>query len=280
MKLIATIGIGGATGHIIEYTGEAVKKMDMAARMTLCNMSIECGARAGLIAPDAVTFAYLQNRPYAPQGEAWDAAVTEWMQLSSDSDCRFDREFVIDVSQLKPMVAWGINPEQAVAIDAKLPLLDTMDTAKKSLAQQAYAYTRLQPGQAIKGQKIDWAFIGSCTNGRIEDLREAATILKGRRIAAHVRMYVVPGSEQVLKQARSEGLDQIFLDAGADFRLPGCSMCLAMNADKVPSGARCISTSNRNFIGRQGKGSITHLAAPRTVAASAVAGCITTEEDI
>lgn len=278
MKLIAEIGIGGGKGHIIEYTGEAIRAMSMEARMTLCNMSIECGARAGLIAPDDTTFAYLKDRPYAPTGAAWDTSVTAWRQLTSDDGCHYDSEIIIDVSQLAPMVTWGINPEQAIGIDQTVPTLDSLPETHHTVAQKAYDYTQLEPGQAIAGQKIDFAFLGSCTNGRIEDLRAAASILADNTIAEHVTFYIVPGSEQVLAQAKAEGLDKIFSAAGADFRMPGCSMCLGMNDDKVPPGARCISTSNRNFIGRQGPDSITHLASPQTVAASAIAGHITAHQ--
>jgi 3-isopropylmalate/(R)-2-methylmalate dehydratase large subunit len=280
MQLIATIGIGGAKGHIIEYVGDLVRGMSMEARMTLCNMSIECGARAGLIAPDETTFRYLQGKPFAPQGARWEAAVDNWKTLASDAGCTYDQEIVIDVAQLRPMVSWGINPEQAIMIGDKVPTLAELPQTHHTMAEQAYAYTKLTPGQPIEGQKIDWAFVGSCTNGRIEDLRAAAAVLRGRKIAQHVTMYVVPGSERVAMQARQEGLDDIFRTAGADFRMPGCSMCLAMNDDKVPEGARCISTSNRNFIGRQGPNSITHLASPQTVAASAIAGVIAAQEDI
>ncbi len=278
MKLIATIGIGGAKGHIIEYTGAAIRQLSMEGRMTLCNMSIECGARAGLIAPDEATFAYLKGRPYAPQGEAWQQALVNWQQLASDADSRYDQSVDIDLDRLKPMVTWGINPEQAIAIDEQVPHLSELPQTHRKMAEQAYAYTKLEPGQLIKGQAIDWAFVGSCTNGRIEDLRVVAAVLQQRSIAKHVTFYIVPGSEKVLAQAKEEGLDAIFKQAGADFRMPGCSMCLGMNEDKVPPGARCISSSNRNFIGRQGPNSITHLASPRIVALSAVAGYITDEE--
>jgi len=272
MKLIATIGVSGAQGHILEYQGEAITKMSMESRMTLCNMSIECGARAGLIAPDETTFHYLKNRPYAPKADHWRTAIKLWQALKSDPDCCYDQHVIIDIHRLTPMVTWGINPEQAIPIEACIPEVEN--------AEQAYHYTQLRPGQPIKKIPIEWAFIGSCTNGRIEDLRLAAQVLKGHRIAEHVQLYVVPGSEQVRQQAIKEGLDQIFITAGAQFRMPGCSMCLAMNADKVPPGARCISTSNRNFIGRQGPGSITHLASPATVAASAIKGMITSAEEI
>src|SRR3990167_2914279 len=272
MKLIATIGMNGATGYIIEYMGTAISNMSMEARMTLCNMSIECGARAGLIAPDEITFNYLQDRPYTPKDKIWRQSVEKWRTLKSDSGCYYNNHIQVDISALTPMVTWGINPEQAIAINELIPVVEK--------GEQAYAYTKLRPGQAIKNQPVDWAFIGSCTNGRIEDLRLAAEILKGRKIARHVRLYIVPGSEQVMLQAIAEGLDKIFIASGAEFRMPGCSMCLAMNADKVPAGARCISTSNRNFMGRQGPGSITHLASPATVAASAIKGAIVSVEEI
>lgn len=272
LKLIATIGVAGAKEHIIEYTGEIIRELSMEARMTLCNMSIECGARAGLIAPDDTTFDYLKYRPFAPKKQAWQKCVEQWRMLASDAGCDYDKIITIDISELMPMVTWGINPEQAIGIDELVPHVEN--------AEQAYAYTKLIAGQPIKNQQIDVAFIGSCTNGRIEDLRLAASIIKGYKIAKHVRMLVVPGSEQVMQQAINEGLDKIFEEAGAEFRMPGCSMCLAMNNDKVPAGARCISTSNRNFIGRQGPHSITHLASPATVAASAIKGAICSAEDI
>jgi 3-isopropylmalate/(R)-2-methylmalate dehydratase large subunit len=272
MKLIATIGVGGAKGHIVEFKGEAISQLSMEGRMTVCNMSIEFGARAGLIAPDDTTFAYLKGRHYAPKSDAWDQAVENWKNLASDAGCQYDKVVTIDLAELKPMVTWGINPEQAIAIDETIPALDD--------AQQAYDYTQLSPGQALAGVPIQRAFVGSCTNGRIEDLRAAAAVLKDRHIAQNVIFYVVPGSEQVREQAIAEGLDVIFTQAGADFRMPGCSKCLAMNEDKVPAGERCISSSNRNFIGRQGPGSITHLASPATVAASAVRGCISSAQEV
>lgn len=278
LKLIAEIGISGANGHIIEYTGSAIRAMSMEERMTVCNMSIECGARAGLIAPDEVTFSFLKGRRYAPSDAQWDEAVEYWKGLTSDEGASYDREMTIDVSALSPMVTWGINPEQAVAINATVPFLASLPETHRGVARQALSYTRLREGEPMSSVKIDWAFIGSCTNGRIEDLRSAARILEGKRIHPDVTLYVVPGSEQVLAQAEREGLRAIFEAAGADFRMPGCSMCLGMNDDKVPAGKRCISTSNRNFIGRQGVGSITHLASPITVAASAVAGHIVSSE--
>jgi 3-isopropylmalate/(R)-2-methylmalate dehydratase large subunit len=275
LKLIAQIGIGGATGHIIEYCGNIVGRWSMEERMTVCNMSIECGARAGLMAPDDALFAYLKDRPMAPSGAAFDEAVTRWLALRSDVGATYDRDLTLDVSQLNPMVTWGTNPGQAIEITEKIPALEDMKDDDRSSALQALSYTRLQADQSILGTPIQWAFLGSCTNGRISDLRVAASILKGRKVARNVRFLVVPGSEKVEQQAIDEGLDHVFKEAGAEWRRPGCSMCLGMNDDKVPAGERCISTSNRNFVGRQGAGSITHLASPATVVASAIAGQIT-----
>lgn len=273
MKLIAEIGIGGATQHIIEYTGDAIQAMSMEERMTICNMSIECGARAGLIAPDHITYAYLKNRPKAPKDADWDRAMTYWSTLRSDNGCQYDQEISIDVATLQPMVSWGTNPAETIGIDQTIPEYSD-DPAQQTRMQKTLAYVQLKAGQCIADVPIDWAFIGSCTNGRIEDLRIAAKILQDQKIHPQVTFYIVPGSEAVLAQAKQEGLDKIFTAAGADFRMPGCSMCLAMNDDRVPAGKRCISATNRNFIGRQGTGSITHLASPATVAASAIAGKI------
>lgn len=274
MKLIAEIGIGGASGHAIEYTGEAIAAMQMEERMTICNMSIECGARAGLIAPDQTTYAYLKGRPYAPSGADWERALAYWDTLVSDPGCHFDKELVIDLTTLAPMVTWGTNPGQAIGIDERIPRLADLAPTQRELAEKALAYVHLQEGEAIANTPIDWAFIGSCTNGRIEDLRIAAKILAGNKVHEGVTFYIVPGSEAVMAQAQKEGLDTIFKAAGADFRMPGCSLCLGMNDDKVPAGKRCISATNRNFVGRQGTGSYTHLASPATVAASAIAGKI------
>ncbi|WP_223787339.1 3-isopropylmalate dehydratase large subunit [Marinicella meishanensis] len=268
MHLIAQIGVDGGTGLVLEYTGQAVRDLSMEQRMTLCNMSIECGAVAGLVAPDQTTFEYLQGRPHAPQGAEWDAAVKHWQTLVSDPGCRYDRSVTLDIGQLAPMVSWGTNPEQAIPINQSIP------HAARDQAD-ALNYVGMTVEQAVQGVPIDWAFVGSCTNGRIEDLRVVADILRHRVIDPRVTMYVVPGSEAVRQQAIDEGLDRIFQQAGAEFRQPGCSMCLGMNDDRVPVGARCISTTNRNFIGRQGTGSITHLASPATVAHSALAGYIT-----
>lgn len=273
LKLIATIGIGGATGYIIEYVGDYIKSLSMEGRMTICNMSIECGARAGLIAPDDTTFNYLQGRKFAPSGEAWDKAIKYWQGLCSDDHAKYNKTIVIDITNLGAMITWGINPEHVIAINEKTPSIKNCQD--KLTAEKAYAYTKLQPEQSLIGVAIDYAFVGSCTNGRIEDLRAVAKILEGKKVAANVTMYIVPGSEQVLAEAKKEGLDKIFKDANADLRMPGCSMCLAMNPDKVPAGKRCISTTNRNFMGRQGVGSITHLASPETVAISAISGYIT-----
>jgi 3-isopropylmalate/(R)-2-methylmalate dehydratase large subunit len=271
LKLIAEIGVGGATGHVIEYVGDAIRAMSMEER--------ECGARAGLIAPDETTFAYLKGRPHAPKaGADWDKAVEFWKTFCSDEGAPFDREIVIDLTTLDPMVTWGTNPGQGLQITESIPTVKSLPEGEQGVALRALEYTKLKEGAPMAGTPVDWAFVGSCTNGRIEDLRIAASVLKGRKIKEGVTFYVVPGSEAVMAQAQKEGLPEIFEAAGAQFRMPGCSMCLAMNDDKVPEGKRCISSSNRNFVGRQGPGSITHLASPATVAASALAGCVASAE--
>jgi len=280
LRLIAEIGIGGANGYVIEYAGSAIRAMSMEERMTVCNMSIECGARAGLVSPDETTFAYMNGRPHAPKGEAWNDAVTYWRGFQSDEGSGFDREIVIDVASLRPMVTWGTNPGQAAQITESVPQPAALGADKQAMAERALDYVKLEPGSAIAGTPIDWAFLGSCTNGRIEDLRLAASVMKGKKVHPRVTMYVVPGSEAVREQAIKEGLAEIFESAGAEFRMPGCSMCLGMNDDLVPAGKRCISSSNRNFIGRQGPGSLTHLASPATVAASAIAGAIASAEEL
>jgi len=267
MKLIANIGIGGANGHIIEYTGSAISSMSMEARMTLCNMSIECGAVAGLIAPDKITYDYLKGKKYAPDDQ-WQQAQNYWGSLQSDEGCHYDQEISIDVDDLQAMVSWGTNPQQAIQINENIP------KTENEMDKNALDYVQLKADQAIANTPVEWAFVGSCTNGRIEDLRITAAILKGRKIANNMTFYIVPGSEQVMKQAQEEGLIDSINASGAEFRMPGCSMCLGMNDDKVPAGKRCISSTNRNFVGRQGTGSITHLASPATVAASAIAGKI------
>ncbi len=278
LKLISEIGIGGANGYVIEYAGEAVRNMSMEERMTVCNMSIECGARAGLIAPDETTVAYIKGKPHAPKPEVFTQAVEHWLSFVSDEGSTFDRELTIDLNSLAPMVTWGTNPGQAVEITKNIPKLEEFSKDQMLSAKSALSYVRLTDGSPIKDTPIDWAFLGSCTNGRIEDLRIAAKVIKGNKISPNVTMYVVPGSEAVRKQAIEEGLDKIFEAAGAQFRMPGCSMCLGMNDDQVPEGKRCISSSNRNFVGRQGPGSITHLASPVTVTASAIAGKISSGE--
>lgn len=276
LRLIAEIGIGGATGHVIEYTGEAVAGMTMEERMTVCNMSIECGARGGLIAPDQTTYDYLLGKPHAPKGSDWDKAVEYWNHLRSDVGAQYDKRVVIDLDQLAPMITWGTNPGQGAQVTEGAGSGSVGED--KAGTDRALQYVKLEKGQPLAGVPVDWAFVGSCTNGRIEDLRVAAQVLRGQKVNDRVTLYVVPGSEAVRAQAIAEGLDQIFINSGAQFRMPGCSLCLAMNDDKVPEGKRCISSSNRNFVGRQGPGSITHLASPATVAASAVAGCITSPE--
>lgn len=273
LRVIAELGIGGATGHVIEYTGEAIRQMSMEERLTVCNMSIECGARAGLISPDETTVAYLKGRRFSPDND-WESVVERWKSFASDPGASFDRELVIDVSTLEPMVTWGTNPGQATALTGSIPRLESFSEEGRKMAEQALEYVRLSEGATLEGIPIEWAFLGSCTNGRIEDLRLAARVLQGKKVHPAVNFYVVPGSESVRKQAEDEGLDVVFRDAGADFRMPGCSMCLGMNDDLVPAGKRCISSSNRNFVGRQGPGSITHLASPATVAASAIEGRI------
>jgi 3-isopropylmalate/(R)-2-methylmalate dehydratase large subunit len=275
LKLISTIGIGGANGHVIEYTGEAVRAMTMDERMTLCNMSIECGARAGLISPDDTTLKFLQGRPYAPTEDRWDLAQEHWLSFGTDPGAVYDKAVEIQLGSLAPMVTWGTNPEQGAEISGNVPALSSLPLERQEAAQRALSYMGLSEGTPLSQIPIDWAFIGSCTNGRIEDLRIAARILQGKKVHPAVTLYIVPGSEAVRAQADLEGLRTIFESAGASFRMPGCSLCLGMNDDKVPAGKRCISSSNRNFVGRQGTGSFTHLASPATVAASAVTGRIT-----
>jgi 3-isopropylmalate/(R)-2-methylmalate dehydratase large subunit len=273
LAIIARIGTAGGTGHVIEYAGEAVRGLSMEGRMTLCNLTIEGGARSGLVAPDETTFAYVAGRPRAPKGAAFEAAVKYWKTLKSDPDAVFDAEIVLDASELVPMVTWGTSPEQALPVTASVPDPAAMaDPAKKNAVERALAYMDLKPGTRLDEVKIDRVFIGSCTNGRIEDLRAAAAVAKGRKVAGHVNAMVVPGSGLVKYQAEEEGLDKIFLEAGFEWREPGCSMCLAMNADRLAPGERCASTSNRNFEGRQGRGGRTHLVSPAMAAAAAIAG--------
>ena len=272
LALIGRIGTDGGTGHVIEYAGDAVEALSMEGRMTLCNMTIEAGARAGLIAPDETTYAYLAGKPAAPKGGAWEMALAYWKTFVSDDGARFDAEIEIDVAALTPTVTWGTSPQDVVAIDGRVP--DPADFGGQRAEQVARAlnYMGLEPGQRIDEARIDRVFIGSCTNSRIEDLRAAADIARGRHVAAHVRAMVVPGSGLVKDQAEAEGLDAIFREAGFDWREPGCSMCLGMNPDRLAPGERCASTSNRNFEGRQGRGGRTHLMSPAMAAAAAIAG--------
>ncbi len=270
LYIIGKIGVGGGTGHVIEYRGEAIQALDMEKRMTVCNMSIEAGARAGMIAPDETTFAYLKGRPMAPQGKSWDAAVEQWRQLVSDKGASFDAQVKLNANDIPPMITYGTHPGMVMGITETIPT-----DPKNPNLQKAMDYMGLQAGKALLGQAIDVVFVGSCTNGRLSDLRQAANILKGRKVAQGVRAMIVPGSEQVKKQAQAEGLHQIFLAAGAEWREPGCSMCIAMNGDMLQPGQYAVSTSNRNFAGRQGKGSRSFLASPASAAAAAVQGKVT-----
>ncbi|MDR3436154.1 3-isopropylmalate dehydratase large subunit [Telmatospirillum sp.] len=276
LAIIGRLGTAGGTGYVIEYSGEAIRSLSMEGRMTVCNMTIEAGARAGLIAPDETTFAYVQGRPKAPKGAAWEAAVTYWKTLPSDAGATYDAEVVIDASSLVPMVTWGTSPEDVLPITATVPdPAKVADPGKRAAVERSLAYMGLTPGTPLSEVKIDTVFIGSCTNGRIEDFRAAAAVLKGRKVAAGVRVLAVPGSGLVKEQAEAEGLDVIFREAGAEWREPGCSMCLAMNADKLSEGERSASTSNRNFEGRQGRGGRTHLVSPAMAAAAAITGKLT-----
>jgi 3-isopropylmalate/(R)-2-methylmalate dehydratase large subunit len=268
LHIIGTIGVDGGTGYVLEYRGAAIEALSMDERMTVCNMSIEAGARAGLIAPDETTFAWLNGRPQVPQGAAWDSAVERWRALRSDEGAVYDREVRIDASTVKPTVTYGTHPGMAIAMDTPVP------AASNAQERRALDYMQSRPGQPMQGTPVDVVFVGSCTNSRLSDLRDAANILRGRRIAEGVRMLVVPGSEAVRRDAEREGLHQVFTAAGAEWRVPGCSMCIAMNGDLAQAGQLVVSTSNRNFEGRQGKGARTVLASPATAAASALAGRI------
>jgi 3-isopropylmalate/(R)-2-methylmalate dehydratase large subunit len=281
LAVIAQIGTGGGQGHVIEYRGEAIRSLSMEARMTVCNMSIEAGARAGMIAPDETTFEYLKGRPHAPSGADWDAAVAYWQTLRSDDDAAFDREVAIDASTLSPFVTWGTNPGQGAPLSAAVPNPDDFaDEAERLGAQRALEYMGLTAGTPLRDVEVDTVFVGSCTNGRIEDLRAAAAVIDGRKVADGVRMLVVPGSVRVRLQAEAEGLDGVFTRAGAEWRHAGCSMCLGMNPDQLAPGERSASTSNRNFEGRQGKGGRTHLVSPQVAAATAVTGRLSSPADL
>ncbi|MEZ5116223.1 MAG: 3-isopropylmalate dehydratase large subunit [Candidatus Nanopelagicales bacterium] len=281
LAIIARIGTGGGQGHVLEYRGEAIRGLSMEGRMTLCNMSIEAGARAGMVAPDETTFAYLAGRQHAPRGEDWDAAVAYWRTLGTDPDAQFDREVVIDATTLTPFVTWGTNPGQGAPLGSAVPSPDdASDPVERAAIEKALAYMDLAPGTPLRDVSVDTVFVGSCTNGRIEDLRAVAEVLRGRRVADGVRMLVVPGSVRVKAQAEEEGLDRVFTAAGAEWRAAGCSMCLAMNPDKLAPGERSASTSNRNFEGRQGPGGRTHLVSPYVAAATAVTGRLAAPADL
>lgn len=276
LALCAKIGIGGGTGCVFEFTGSAIRALSMEERMTVCNMAIEAGARAGLIAPDEKTYEYVKGRKYAPQGEEWDKALAYWKTLPTDEGATYDFTTTIDADTLEPMITFGTNPGMGMAISASVPNpADSTDPLERESLRKALVYMNLEAGQAIAGQKIDVVFIGSCTNSRLTDLRAAASVLKGRKVNANVRVLVVPGSQEIKRQAEAEGLDKIFRDAGAEWREAGCSMCIAMNGDQLSPGQYSVSTSNRNFEGRQGKGGRTFLASPLTAAASAVMGVVT-----
>jgi 3-isopropylmalate/(R)-2-methylmalate dehydratase large subunit len=281
LAIIAEIGTGGGQGYILEYRGEAIRALSMEGRMTMCNMSIEAGARAGMIAPDETTYEYVRGREHAPTGADWDAAVAYWKTLPSDADAVFDKEVIIDATKLSPFVTWGTNPGQGAPLSATVPSPDDFtDEVDKVATEKALAYMDLTAGMPIRDIKIDTVFIGSCTNGRIEDLRAAAEVLKGKKIADGMRMMVVPGSVRVRLEAMAEGLDKVFAEAGAEWREAGCSMCLGMNPDKLSPGERSASTSNRNFEGRQGPGGRTHLVSPAVAAATAIRGTLSSPADL
>jgi 3-isopropylmalate/(R)-2-methylmalate dehydratase large subunit len=281
LAVIAKIGTGGGQGYVLEYRGSAIRGLSMEGRMTVCNMSIEAGARAGMVAPDDTTFDYLDGLPHAPSGPDWDDAVAYWRTLPSDADATYDAEIVIDAASLSPFVTWGTNPGQGLPLSASVPSPDdARDDVDRVAIERALDYMALTPGTPLKQVPVDIVFVGSCTNGRIEDLRAVAAVLDGRRVAESVRMLIVPGSVRVKMQAEAEGLDQVFMDAGAEWREAGCSMCLAMNPDKLAPGERSASTSNRNFEGRQGPGGRTHLVSPAVAAATAVVGCLAEPADL
>jgi len=275
LYIISKISASGATGYAVEYSGSAIRALSMEARMTICNMSIEMGARCGMIAPDQITFDYMKGRLHAPKGEAWEKALTSWKTLNSDADAVFDKEINIRAEDIEPMITYGTNPGMGVGVNGLIPTAESVDQQERVSFQKSLAYMGLQPGSPIKGQKVDYVFIGSCTNSRIEDLRQVASFVKGKKKADGVEVWIVPGSKQVEKQAREEGIDRVFEEAGFQLRQPGCSACLGMNEDKIPAGKYCISTSNRNFEGRQGPKSRTFLASPLSAAAAAITGKVT-----
>ncbi|HTB05185.1 MAG TPA: 3-isopropylmalate dehydratase large subunit [Bradyrhizobium sp.] len=275
LALIGDVGAAGGTGYAVEYVGGAIRDLPIEGRLTICNLSIELGAKMGLIAPDEKTYEYIRGRAYAPQGEMWEPAVKAWRQLPSDPDAVFDREVLIDVEKIIPQVTWGTSPEHVIGVDGHVPdPREIADPARRAAIETALDYMGLKPGAPIAGTPVDWVFIGSCTNSRIGDLRAAAAVARGRKVAPGVRAWVVPGSETVKRDAEAEGLDKLFIDAGFEWREPGCSMCVAANGETVPPGQRSVSTSNRNFVGRQGPRARTHLASPATAAAAAISGAI------
>jgi len=281
LALITQTGTGGGNGHIVEYRGEAIRKLSMEGRMTICNMSIEWGAKAGMIAPDETTFAYLEGREHAPQGEQWDAAVEYWKTLVTDEDAEYDTEIVLDASAVSPFITWGTNPGQGAPLDSVVPDPEEfVEETDRNAARRALAYMDLTPGTPFRDVEVDVVFVGSCTNGRLEDLRAAADVLRGHQVHDGVRMMIVPGSYQVREAAEAEGLDKVFTEAGAEWRFAGCSMCLGMNPDTLSPGQRAASTSNRNFEGRQGKGGRTHLVSPQVAAATAVVGRLAAPADL
>jgi 3-isopropylmalate/(R)-2-methylmalate dehydratase large subunit len=281
LAILGRIGTGGGIGHIAEYRGSTIRRLSMEGRMTVCNMSIEAGAKAGMIAPDDTTFEYLRGRAHAPDGDSWDEALAQWRTLATDHDAAFDKEVVLDAAEIRPHVSWGTNPGQVASIDAAVPDPSRVaDPVERDAAERALEYMGLAPGTPLREVAVDTVFIGSCTNSRIEDLRLAAAVAQGRRVASGVRTLVVPGSWAVKAQAEAEGLHQVLTEAGFDWRDPGCSMCLAMNPDKLAPGERCASTSNRNFEGRQGRGGRTHLVSPAVAAATAIAGHFATPDDL
>jgi 3-isopropylmalate/(R)-2-methylmalate dehydratase large subunit len=281
LAVIARIGTGGGQGYVLEYRGTAIEQLSMEARMTICNMSIEAGARAGMVGPDETTFDYVQGRPHAPTGEEWDAAVQYWRSLRTDEGAEFDAEVVIDADQLEPFVTWGTNPGHGVSLNDSVPQpTDFDDPVDRESAERALEYMDLEPGTRMKDIRVDTVFLGSCTNSRLEDLRKAAEIIRGRQKDPQVRMIVVPGSAQVRLEAEAEGLDHVFKEFGAEWRFAGCSMCLGMNPDQLAPGERCASTSNRNFEGRQGKGGRTHLVSPVVAAATAIRGTLSAPSDV
>jgi len=275
LYIISQISASGATGYFVEYAGSAIRSLSMEARMTICNMSIEMGARGGMIAPDETTFNYIKGRKFAPQGTEWERKLAEWKELYSDGDARFDREIFVTAADIEPMITYGTNPGMGVGVTGHVPQLSEIDEREKASFEKSIRYMGLQPGVDMKGKKVDYVFIGSCTNSRIEDLRMVAGFVKGKRKANDVEVWIVPGSKQVEKQAIEEGIDKIFEEAGFQLRQPGCSACLGMNEDKIPAGKYCISTSNRNFEGRQGPNARTFLASPLTAAAAAITGEVT-----